>query len=130
MRKIIIITTIVLLAVVVPAKGNLPAGIATAFKSGNADKVATYFEATVEMAIDGKRTMYSKAQATQVLSDFFKANKPSNLVEKHNGGSGNSQFSVFTFSSNSSKFRATIFYKGKDNDLRISKVNIEKDTGF
>lgn len=130
MRKIMIIATIALAFLVMPAKANLPTGIANAFRSGDAEKVAKYFEPTLEMSITGKRSMYSKVQATQILEEFFDANKPKSLVEKHNGGRGNSQFSVFTFSSENGKFRTTIFYKENGEAARISQITIEKDTGF
>lgn len=130
MRKMIIITILALLTIAMPAKANLPAGIANAFKAGSAEKISNYLETTLEMSISGKRSMYSKAQATQVLESFFQANKPTSLVEKHNGGRGNSQFSVFTFSAGGANYRATIFYKGSGDTVRISQITIEKDTGF
>lgn len=130
MRKIMIIATLVLLALAMPVKANLPKGILNGFRAANAEQVAKYFEPTLEMSITGTRSMYSKVQATQVLGDFFDINKPTNLVEKHNGGRGNSQFSVFTFSSENGKFRTTIFYKGNGEESRISQITIEKDTGF
>lgn len=130
MRKIMIIATVILVAIAIPAKANLPTGIANAFRAGDAVQLSKYFEPTLEMSITGTRSMYSKVQATQVLGEFFQSNKPGSIVEKHNGGRGNSQFSVFTFSSKGQTFRTTIFYKGNGEDARISQITIEKDAGF
>lgn len=130
MRKIMIIATLVLVTLAMPVKANLPTGIANAFRAGSAEEVARYFEPTLEMSITGTRSMYSKVQAKQVLGDFFASNKPRNLVEKHNGGRGNSQFSVFTFSGGNEKYRTTIFYKGNGEAARISQITIEKDSGL
>ncbi len=84
----------------------------------------------MEVSIAGTRSMYSKVQAKQVLAEFFGKNKPRNLNEKHNGGRGNSQFSVFTFSSGGQSYRTTIFYKGSGEAALISQITIEKDSGF
>ncbi len=129
MRKIMIIVVIVF-AAVVSSKANLPQGIANGFRSGDAQVVAKYLGATLEISIVGNRSMYSKTQATQVLREFFNANSPKNIVEKHNGGRGNSQFSVFTFATGTDKYRATIFYKGSGEQARISQITIEKDNGL
>ncbi|PID95729.1 MAG: hypothetical protein CSA94_00070 [Bacteroidetes bacterium] len=129
MRKFIIIALFVFVVSVI-VNASLPTGIESGFRSGDAQAVAKYFDPTLEMSISGKRSMYSKTQATQVLREFFNANQPSNLKEKHSGGKGNSQFSVFTFTSGNGKYRATVFYKGTGDSSRISQIKIEKDTGF
>ncbi len=129
MKKFIIITLLMLVLSVVTSLA-LPTGITNGFSSGNAEAVAKYFDPTLEVSVLGKRSMYSKTQATQVLREFFNGNQPSNLTEKHNGGRGNSQFSVFTFSTGNGTFRTTIFYKGAGETAKISQIKIEKDTGF
>ncbi len=129
MRKIIILVALLLTCSFV-LKANLPEGIASGFRSGNAQIVSKYLAPTLEVSIVGNSSMYSKTQATQVLRDFFNSNSPQNIVEKHNGGRGNSQFSVFSFATGSEKFRATIFYKGSGEAARISQITIEKDNGF
>lgn len=129
MRKIIILT-LLLFSLSVSLRANLPQGIAKGFRSGDAQVVAQYLEPTLEISIVGNRSMYSKIQATQVLREFFNSHSPKNIVEKHNGGRGNSQFSVFSFTTGSEKFRATIFYKGSGEQARISQITIEKDNGF
>ncbi len=129
MRKFIIITLFMLVASVA-VNAVLPTGIADGFRTGDAEVVSKYFDPTLEMSVLGKRSMYSKTQATQVLREFFNANSPSNLTEKHSGGRGNSQFSVFTFSTGNGTFRTTIFYKGTGETVTISQIKIEKDAGF
>ncbi len=129
MRKIMIIVMMIL-AVSISLATSLPQGIANGFRAGDAQIVAKYLGATLEISIEGNRSMYSKTQAVQVLRDFFNAKTPKNIVEKHSGGRGNSQFSVFAFTTDTDKYRATIFYKGSGEDARISQITIEKDSGF
>lgn len=128
MRKLILIFT--LLLVTISANGEVPAGILKGFKEADAEKVSTYFEATLEMTLDSNKQMYSKAQAKQVLTSFFRVNKPSGVAERHSGGRGTSRFSQLTFSGNNKKYRATILYKGEGESARISQMTIEEDTGF
>ncbi len=129
MRKIIILV-VLLFTLSISLKANLPQGIAKGFRAGDAQVVAKYLAPTLEISIVGNSSMYSKTQATQVLRDFFNSHNPKKIVEKHNGGRGNSQFSVFSFATGSEKFRATIFYKGSGEEARISQITIEKDSGF
>ncbi|MBS9768895.1 MAG: DUF4783 domain-containing protein [Flavobacteriaceae bacterium] len=129
MKKILLIF-IVIFSVSVTLMANLPSGISKGFKSADAQELSKYFEPTLELSVNGKQSMYSKAQATQVLRDFFNANNPTGLVEKHSGGRGNSQFSVFAFSTGTDKYRATVFFKGSGEDAKISQITIEKDNGF
>ncbi len=130
MRKIMIITTIIMMTLSMSEAASLPSGIANAFRSGNAEQLSKYFGTTMEVSITGTRSMYSKVQAKQVLAEFFGKNKPQKLLEKHNGGRGNSQFSVFTFSAGGKTYRTTVFYKGSGEAASISQITIEKDAGF
>lgn len=129
MRRIFIIITILVFSTLT-ASANLPVGIAKGFKNGDANTISKYFGNTLEISITGAKSMYSKVQATQVLSNFFASSKPSGFVEKHSGGRGASQFSVVTFKGGGQAYRATILYKGNGETARISQITIEKDSGF
>lgn len=128
MRKLILI--FILLFVTISVNAEVPMGILKGFKEADAEKVSSYFEATLEMTLDSNKQMYSKAQAKQVLTGFFRTNKPMAVSERHSGGRGTSRFSQIIFSGNTKKYRATILYKGEGELARISQMTIEEDTGF
>lgn len=113
----------------VVAVGAFPKSINTAIKSGNATEIAKYFDSNVELSINGNKSVYSKAQATQVLSNFFKQNKPTAFAEKHSGGRENSKYLIGTLTTEgATQYRITILYKGEQPS--ISQFTIEKDMGF
>ena len=85
MKKAYKIFLILLLTVgSVTAKADILTDIGNAIRSGDARSVARYFNTTVDLTILQQEEVYSKAQAEQVLRDFFSKNTPRsfNLIHK------------------------------------------------
>ena len=59
--------------------------ITNAIRSGDARTVARYFNNTVDLTILSQEEVYSKAQAEQVLRDFFQKNTPRSFSLIHKG---------------------------------------------
>ena len=59
--------------------------ISDAIRSGDARAVAKYFSSTVDLTILRQEEVYSKAQAEQVLRDFFSKNTPRSFALIHKG---------------------------------------------
>ena len=58
------------------AQGQIPDGIVSSIQNGNGPALAGFFNENVELVVDTHDDVYSKSQAQQIVSEFFKANKP------------------------------------------------------
>ncbi len=59
--------------------------ISTAIRSGKAGEISQYFNTNVELTIGNQEEVYSKAQAEQVLKEFFSKNTPRSFTLIHQG---------------------------------------------
>lgn len=100
--------------------------ILSSLKSGNAKVLATYFNQNIELVILDSSNVYSKAQAEQVVANFFSKNQPERLTERHKGGKEGAQYYIYTLKTKQDSFRVYLLIrktKGKDviHQLRIEK---------
>lgn len=99
-----------------------------AIKTGNAKEVIKFFNANVDMNLDGEVAMYSKAQAEFVLRDFFKKYPSSDFTIVHTGSSkGGLQFAIGRYVSNSDTFDVVIRVKEVSGAYLIHEINFVKD---
>jgi len=100
--------------------------ILSSLKMGNAKILATYFNQNIELVILDNSNVYSKAQAEQVVANFFSKHQPERLTEKHKGGKEGAQYYIYTLKTKQESFRVYMLIrktKGKDviHQLRIEK---------
>ena len=100
-----------------------------AIKTGNAKEVIKFFNANVDMNLDGEVSMYSKAQAEFVLRDFFKKHPSSDFSIVHTGSSkdGGLQFAIGRYVSNADSFDVVIRVKDVNGTYLIHEINFVKD---
>jgi len=96
--------------------------VMAALKAGNASALAAYFEANVELTIKDDEGAYSKAQAEQVVKNFFAKHPPKGFKKMHEGSSGSSQYAIGTLETANGSFRVDMFYKMTGNQLRIQRL--------
>ena len=85
--------------------------IANAIRSGDARSVAAYFGPTLDLTILEQEEVYSKAQAEQVLRDFFQKDPPKSFQVVHKGASREGlQYAIGTLQTASGKSYRTSFY--------------------
>src|ERR1051325_2245072 len=59
--------------------------ISSAIRSGDAKQLSHYFNNSVDLTILNQEEVYSKAQAEQIIKDFFSKNTPKSFSIIHNG---------------------------------------------
>lgn len=59
--------------------------ISETIKSGDVSSLSGFFNSTIELTVGSQENTYSKAQAEQILRDFFSENKPSSFSIIHQG---------------------------------------------
>lgn len=96
------------------------------FKTSDAQKISTYFSSTVSLDIFGEENLYSKAQAEQVLRDFFLKNKSTSVKVVHRLTSNpNFRLGVLSLQSGKNRFRVSISLSNSGEKFLIKEIRIE-----
>ncbi|MFD0940687.1 DUF4783 domain-containing protein [Pedobacter boryungensis] len=116
-----------------PSNNTLQADIiddlSVQFKLGNSKEIAKSFAASVELIIIDQEDVYSKAQAEQILKDFFVKNPPNKSSIIHRLSTNpNYRLGIFSVNTKTGKFRVTItLKKNTANIFLITELRIEPD---
>jgi hypothetical protein len=97
------------------------------FRSGNADGLSAYFNDRLELTITGVDYRVSKAQATEILRNFFKNDPPSSFSVLHKGDKKDSNFAVGKLVTRTNTYRVNIFFRKSNESNLIYLLEIEKE---
>jgi hypothetical protein len=111
-----------------PILAQIPNEAIKAFEKGNSQQLARLFSSNIELNINQKEEVYSKAQAELILKDFFVKNEPDSFRIENEGFSDGIIYTIALLTTNSGRFRIYITYRklsGKQfiNRLTISQYN-------
>lgn len=130
MKKWILGVFILFINVCVIAQEEEAKVIAESFKSGNVQAISKYFSSSLDMTVVETENVFSKAQATQILNQFFKSNKPSAFDVQHKGASKSGDYyQIGTLSTSGGEYRVTYFLKKDDSAVFIKRLKIESNEG-
>jgi hypothetical protein len=103
--------------------------LAANFRSGNSKEIAKNFSSSIELIIIDQEDVYSKAQAEQILKDFFIKNPPSKVVIVHQLNNAPFRLGILSMQTKSGKYRVTISMalKKPANTFLITELRIEAD---
>ena len=125
-NKIVLI--LLLVAGSVTAKAEILTDIGNAIRSGDARTVARFFSSTVDLTILQQEEVYSKAQAEQILRDFFSKNTPKsfNLIHKGVSKEG-AKYAIGTLvTAQGTQYRTYFFVKQSGSGEFIQELRFEK----
>jgi hypothetical protein len=107
---------------------NLEA-IKSALSSGDADALSRFLADNVEISIQDKEQVYSKAKATEVLRTFFSANKPRGFSQVHKGTSreNSDQYCIGNLSASAGNYRVYLYLKVSGNSVTIQEMRFDKE---
>lgn len=98
------------------------------FRAGNSKEIAKNFASSIELIIIDQEDVYNKAQAEQILKDFFVKNPPNRTTIIHRlSNSPNYRLGILSLGTKNGKFRVTITLKKSGNNFLISELRIEPD---
>lgn len=120
--------TILFIFTALAAFADIFGDISNAIRSGDAKAVSRYFSSTVDLTIMNQEEVYSKAQAEQVLRDFFSKNTPRsfNLIHKGVSKEG-AKYAIGTLiTSQGTEYRTYFFVKQTTNGELIQELRFEK----
>ncbi|MFN8166074.1 MAG: DUF4783 domain-containing protein [Bacteroidia bacterium] len=103
--------------------------IAYSIRSGDAKQLATYFGPNIDLTILNQEDVYSKAQAEQVIKDFFVKNPPKSFDIIHKGASQEgTQYAIGTLTcANGKKYRTSFYIKNTGTRSILQELRIETE---
>lgn len=104
---------------------EVPSEVITALNDGDANKLSGYLNANVELVIDNKNDVFSKPQATGIISDFFRKNKVTGFQLLHKGNKDAASFAIGTLRTTSGSFRVYVLTRKTGNQTVIQQLRIE-----
>ncbi|HEY5823412.1 MAG TPA: DUF4783 domain-containing protein [Cyclobacteriaceae bacterium] len=126
--KIVLVCCFALAGANLMAQDELFNPMKDALKTGNAKEVAKFFNASVDMNVEGNVDTYSKAQAEFVLRDFFKKHPPTEFNIVHTGASkGGQQYAIGRYVSNGENYNVMLRVKEVDKVNLIHEINFVKE---
>lgn len=102
--------------------------LAVNFRQGNSKEIAKSFAPSVELIIIDQEDVYNRAQAEQILKDFFLKNPPSKTSIIHKlSNSPNYKLTILSLICKTGKFRVTISMKKVSNSFLITELRVENE---
>jgi len=106
---------------------NIPNELQDAFKSGNAETIANYFSDRIKLSILEKQYEPSKAQAKEILRDFFLHHPPTGFEIRFESEKPNSHFFIASLNTAEENYRINIFFKHINGENKIHLLKIERN---
>ncbi|OFX20547.1 MAG: hypothetical protein A2033_01145 [Bacteroidetes bacterium GWA2_31_9] len=125
LNKISLILVFLLFALITFSQ-EIPDGIQTALKTGNATELAKYFNTNVEMTVINKEDVYSKSQAEIILRDFFSNNTPTEFKLMHKGGKDGAKYAIGNLKTTTKTYRVYFLVKNNNKTPYIQQLRIEE----
>ena len=98
--------------------------IGSSIRSGDAQSISKFFGNSVDLTIINKEEMYSKAQAEQMLKDFFSKNTPVSFAIIHKGVSKEgSKYAIGSLvTAQGTTYRTYFYIKQSGNNYYIQEL--------
>lgn len=103
--------------------------IGSAIRAGNSAEIAKFFNINVDLTIGNQEEVYSKAQAEQVLKDFFIKNTPRSFTLIHQGLSKDgAKYAIGNLTTQQgNNYRTYFFIKQTGRSEYIHELRFEKE---
>jgi hypothetical protein len=109
-------------------QGDIVDTLSALFKSANSKEISKSFSSSVELTVNEEEDVYPKAQAEQIIREFFTKNPPiSSAVVHLINTNPNYRFGVLALNTKNGKFRVAVTLKKTSNSFFITELRIEPD---
>ncbi len=125
MKTFISVLFMICSAAVVNAQREVSADILNAFAAGDAVVLSSYFNDNVELVIGSTNDVFSKQQATGIITDFFRRNKVNSFQVLHKGTKDTSAFSIGTMKAGNNTYRIYLLVRKSADRQLIQQLRIE-----
>lgn len=107
------------------AQEQIPDKIILSLNTGDAKLLSEYFNQNVQLVILDNDNVYSKAQAQQILSNFFSGNQPEKFAVIKQGGESSKYF-IGILTTKQGQFRVYFLLKQDKGKSYIQHLKIER----
>jgi len=105
---------------------QVPEEIVLSLGSGNSKVLSEYFNQNIELVVLENDKVYSKAQAKQIVSNFFRNYIPESFSILHQGGKEGAKYVIGNLKTNNGNFRVSFLLKKNGGKDYIHQLRIEK----
>ena len=125
--NLVLLTFLMLCALphVVAQSSEVSSEIISALDKGDAAKLSAYLNANVELVVGNKNDVFSKQQATGIITDFFRTNKVSSFQLLHKGNKEATSFAIGEIKTNTGNYRVYVLTRKSGNQTVIQQLRIE-----
>ena len=125
--KLVLLSFLILCALphVAAQSSEVSSEIITALDKGDAAKLSAYLNANVELVVGNKNDVFSKQQATGIITDFFRTNKVSSFHLLHKGNKEATSFAIGEIKTNTGNYRVYVLTRKSGNQTVIQQLRIE-----
>lgn len=109
----------------VNAQQDVSDNILGALANGDVATLSSFFNDNVELVIGSTNDVFSKQQATGIISDFFRKNKVSAFQVLHKGTKDTSAFSICTMKAGNASYRVYVLVRKTSTRQLIQQLRIE-----
>lgn len=105
------------------------ASISRAMNSGDAEALGQYFDNSIELSVMENEDIYSKAQAVQIVKDFFNQHTPKSFSQLHHGSSpaSDSQYCIGNLVTSDNTYRVYIYMKMNGASTVIQEIRFDQE---
>ncbi len=129
MNRLTILFFALFLGLFVPASAqeNTTDEVVRLLKAGNSAELSQHFIPNIDLTILETDDVFSRAQAEQILKNFFKKHRPTDLQLEHQGTSKlDDRYRIGKLKTKNGAFRLTFFMKKVEDRLYIKQLRIEE----
>ena len=125
--KLVLLSFLMLCALphVAAQSSEVPPEIISALDKGDTGKLSAYLNANVELVVGNKNDVFSKQQATGIITDFFRTNKVSSFQLLHKGNKEATSFAIGEIKTNTGNYRVYVLTRKSGNQTVIQQLRIE-----
>jgi hypothetical protein len=113
-------------SIVLSSNAQIPDEIILSLETGNSKTLSNYFNQNVELVVIDNDNVYSKAQAKQIVSNFFSNFTPESFSIIHQGGKEGAKYVIGNLITNNGNFRVYFLLKKNEGKEYIHQLRIEK----
>lgn len=132
MKILSFLTTAILLCANIgfahPPQTDIVDNIVKAIKAMDANKLASYFNETVDLEAGESDGSYSKTQAEIIFRKFFKDYPATSFSLNHQGSSNDgSKYFIGTYKTVNEEYRVYVLMKTQEEQMSIQEIQFEED---
>ncbi len=104
---------------------DIPAEIISALDDGNAARINAQLSANVELVVGNINDIFSKQQASGIISDFFQSLKVHSFQLIHKGNKDAASFAIGTLKTSEGNYRVYVLTRKQGAAALIQQLRIE-----